>query len=312
MTRFFLITLLLLALCALWGLRPALAEATLAERNGWQRDTRFVVPKLAKPPVIDGHIDLGEWAGAAEFNAQVSQWGHNLYARQNIWYLGWDEGNLYLASRTPLAVNERPRRNARTLVGTAVMSDDTLEVWLDPKGRNAGNELASYFQSMVNALGITYFARLYPQVGAKSDNWDPHWKIAASISDQYMDIEIQMPVAGFGLTKNQAGDVWGMMLARNYMFENWNQSPMIYEFPNFGFAVNTYYPLMTLRDDSPYVKFHSPVALFNGNAYANADILNPTATAQRVKVQLTIGDGKQTLFTDEKVLELPAGSRTTR
>jgi len=177
------------------------AEATLAERDAWGRDTRFVVPKLAKAPVIDGIINPGEWAGAAMFNAQVSQGSRNFYARQNIWWLGWDDGNIYLASRTPLLPNERPKRNARTSVGTDVMFDDTLEMWLDPKGRNGGKELASYYQSMVNALGITYFARLYPSVGAKTDNWDPHWKIAVDVSDKYLDIEIRMPAEGFDLAK---------------------------------------------------------------------------------------------------------------
>lgn len=301
----------LLLMTLFTALKASAADATLAERDTWNADTRGVLPKMAHPPNCDGVIHPEEWAQAAEFSAQLSQgWGiagHHFFPRTVIWHLGWDAQNLYLASRTVLLENERPRRNARSNVGSEVMSDDTLEMWLDPKGRNAGNELASYFQGMVNTLGITYYARLYPSVGAKTDTWDPHWKIGASINDQYMDIEITMPNTGFGLAQpNKTGDTWGIMLARNFMFQNWNQSPMAYEFPNFGFAVNSYYPLMTLDDAAPYVKFRCPLELYQGKAVADADIINPGATAQRVRTLLTIGTVQSTFYKAERLMELPA------
>jgi len=286
------------------------AEATLAQRDAWHGDTRAAIPKTARPPVIDGKIAAEEWAQAAEFNAQLSQgWGtggHHFYPRSVTWHLAWDEQNLYLASRTLLLTNERPKRAARTSVGSDLMRDDTLEMWLDPKGRNAGKQLASYFQSMVNALGITYFARLYPSVGAKTDNWKPGWKIATRLTDRHMDVEIRMPAAGFDLARNARGDVWGMMLARNFMFRTWNQSAMAYEFPNFGFAVNSYYPLMSLRDDAPFVKFRYPGEIYQGKAFVNARLVNPTASPRRVRAQLTIRQGKKTIHNTVKALSLPA------
>jgi len=290
------------------------AEATLAERDAWRGDTRAVLPKVTDPPIVDGRIAPEEWAQAAEFNAQLSQgWGvsgRHLYPRSVTWYVGWDEQNLYVASRTALLENERPKRSARSNVGSDLMRDDTLEMWLDPKGRNAGKELASYFQSMVNALGITYFARLYPSVGAKTDNWNPGWKVGAAVHPGSMDIEIRMPAAGFDLARNAPGDVWGIMLARNFMFRNWNQSAMAYEFPNLGFAVNSYYPRMVLRDDAPYVKFRSPIALYRGGAYVDAELLNPTASLQRVKAQLKISDAKAAIYDSTDVLPIPAKGRT--
>lgn len=312
---FALLLLLLTSMLVSQNLASA-AEATLAERNAWHGDTRAVLPKMTTPPVIDGVIHPDEWSGAAEFNAQVSQgWGtgaRNFYPRQVIWYLGWDAGNIYLASRTPLFENERPRRQARSSVGSDLMMDDTLEMWIDPHGRNGGKELPSYYQTMVNALGVTYFARLFPSVGAKTDSWNPNWTIATHVDDKVMDIEIKMPAAGFGLSSPQkAGDVWGMMLARNFMFADWNQSPLAYEFPNFGFAVNSYYPLMTLSDNLPYVKFHSPVALYNGQAFVNADLLNPTTVSQEAKTTFKIisSDGKTTLYGKDDTLSLPAGQQ---
>lgn len=302
---------LLLSLCA----GALAAEPGPAERDGWPADTRGAVPRTTAPPTIDGTIRPDEWATAAEFNAQVSQgWGvsgHHLYPRSVTWYLAWDDENLYLASRTALLPNERPKRTARTNVGSSLMSDDTLELWLDPKGRNAGEQLASYFQTMVNALGITYFCRLYPQVGGRTEDWHPAWTVRTGVTADTMDVEIQMPVAGFALKQpNKSGDAWGMMLARNFMFETWNQSPMAYAFPNFGFAVNSYYPLMTLQDGKPFVKFRCPLALYEGKAFADATVTNPGGEPDNVTARLTIstsGEAPVTLFEREATLDLPAG-----
>ncbi len=305
-----------IATVAAWSLAGArAAEPTTAERDGWPADTRGTIPKMTQPPTLDGKIRAAEWHEASEFNAQVSQIGkHNFYPRSVIWHLGWDEQHIYLASRTPLLPNERPKRLARVPVGSTVMFDDTIELWLDPKGRNAGKEMASYFQAMVNCLGITYYCRLFPQVAARSDDWRPDWKIATSVDEKHMDIEIAMPIKDFLLEQpNRPGDVWGMNLARNFMFQNWNQSPMAYQFPGFGFAVHTAYPRMTLQAAQPYVKFHHPRALYEGRAFASAEILNPTDQPQSVKARLAITDrdGKTTLFAKEETLTIAAKGATT-
>ena len=307
--------LALLCLQALCPQRTVAAEATLEERNAWSADTRGNIPRMSRPPVIDGLIHADEWREAAEFNAQVSQSGrHHFYPRAVIWHLAWDEQTIYLASRTPLLPNERPKRRARVPVGTAVMFDDTLELWLDPKGRNEGKALASYFQTMINCLGITYHCRLFPKVAARSDDWLPDWKIATHLDEKSMDVEIAMPIKDFYLTRpNKAGDVWGMNLARNFMYRNWNQSPMAYQFPGFGFAVHTAYPVITLQDAQPYVKFQHPRALYEGKACVGAEILNPTDKPQSVKARLTIlgKDGKTTFFAREEVLAIDARASRT-
>ncbi len=291
-------------------------EASIAERSTWNADSRGTIPKMKAPPVCDGVINAGEWRDSAEFNAQVDQGaGHNFYPREVVWHIAWDESNIYIASRTVLLENEVPKRNARSSVGARVMYDDTIEMWLDPKGRNAGKELASYYQAMINAIGITYFCRLFPSVAARSDDWRPDWKIASKVHDGFLDFEIQMPIKDFALAQpNKGGDVWGMMFARNFMFENWNQSPMAYQFPSFGFAVHTFYPLMTLADKDLYVKFRNPQPLFDGKAFAGAEIINPSGAAKKASVRLAISrlgekpkDPAAQIFERKQTLEVPAG-----
>ena len=316
---------ILLVLAAACGLAMSLTppasgdEPTAADRNAWDADTRGAIPKIRTPPVLDGVIHADEWRESAEFSAQLDQGaGHNLYPREVIWHLAWDDTNIFVASRTVLLANEVPKRNARSSVGSQVMLDDTLEMWLDPKGRNSGTELPSYFQSMINAIGITYFCRLFPSVAARSDDWRPDWKIASKTHDGLLDFEIQMPIKDFALTEpNKAGDDWGMMLARNFMFENWNQSPMAYAFPGFGFAVHTFYPRMTLGDGDLYVKFRDPQPLFDGKAFAGAEVINPSGAAKKASVRLAISklgqkpdDRPTQIFERTEAIEIPLKGAT--
>jgi len=306
--------LLLLLLLPLIG---AVAEPTPAERESWHGDLRGVIPRMPVAPTVDGLINDDEWHYAAEFNTQVSQYspsplnGRSFYPRQVIWYLGWDDENLYLASKTPLRENERPRWQARTSIGSAVMFDDTIEVWLDPKGRNEGKEMASYFQSMINGVGVTYFSRLYPSVAARSDNWRPRWTIATNSEHGYFGIEVKMPIADFAVLRNRPGDLWGILPARNFRAYDYNQSPVPFEFPGAGFSVNRYYPLMTLSDSLPFVKFRCPLPLYDGKAYAGALLLNPGKQLSRLRARLTISDekGSTVVYSGEKVLEVPAGGQ---
>ncbi|HUU22555.1 MAG TPA: glycoside hydrolase domain-containing protein, partial [Phycisphaerae bacterium] len=288
-------------------------EATPAQRNDWNADTRSVLPKLAAPPVIDGVINDQEWAGAAGFNAQVSQSdAHVLYPRAVAWYVAWDDENLYVASRTPLLKNERPKRKARSRIGQTIMMDDSVELWIDPKGRNAGPQVASHFQGIVTSLGITYHSRLFPKIGARTSAHDPAWQVGARADAKHMDVEVRMPVKGFDQPRpNRPGDVWGMMLARNFMAHAWNQSPLAYAMPNFGFGVETYYPRMTLGDGKCFVRFRSPVrGLYTGKAFADAEIVNPTGRARKVRVRLNVRDAaKQARFDSAQTLTVPARGR---
>ncbi len=281
-------------------------------RDAWPADTRGVIPRLAKPPTIDGVIDPAEWAGACEMDAQVSQGAaHAFLPRSVTWYLGWDATNLYLACRSPLAPNERVKRVARQPVGSTVMMDDSIELWLDPRGRNEGEHLASYVQAMVNALGITYYKQTFPKIGAINNAWKPDWRIACKLAPDFSAVtwELAMPASSFDLPQpNRAGDPWGLMLARNFMYQAWDQSAMAWRFPGFGFSVNSDYPVFTLADGAPVVKFHSPLPIMRGRAYADVDILNPAAVPVTLSVTfgITAADGKS-VFEKQVAVTVPAG-----
>lgn len=62
---------------------------------------RVAVPYMRTPPVIDGHLEPGEWKNAAavtgaapEKVAGLEVEGDAVSYRQSVFWLGWDERNL--------------------------------------------------------------------------------------------------------------------------------------------------------------------------------------------------------------------------
>ena len=293
----------------------ARAKSPVGERDGWPGDTRADIPYVAVPPVIDGKIGVEEWKDAATFDAQISQNESRVFlARPVTWYLAWDADHLYVACRSPLLEKgERVKRVARQPVGSTVMMDDSMEVWLDPRGRNEGEELASYFQAVINALGITYFKQTYPKIGAINNTWKPDWKIASQVAPDYSEVtwEVAIPRESLHLAEpNRAGDTWGLMLARNFMYRTWNQSALAWQFPGFGFSVNSSYPLFTLTESAPFVRAENPLPIMQGRAFAAFDLVNPGTKTAELSVNFRILDkvGKS-LFEKEAKVSVQPGDR---
>src|SRR5690348_14109559 len=62
------------------------------------------IPKLTKAPVIDGVLDPTEWRGAAAVTGFPNLNGELSLPQflQPLWYLAYDDQNLYLAFRYPV------------------------------------------------------------------------------------------------------------------------------------------------------------------------------------------------------------------
>jgi hypothetical protein len=85
----------------------------------------FAVPKMAKPPVVDGAIDPAEWKEALAIGGLASQnpCGNQFIMRPTTYYLAWDADNLYVACRTWIMPGYKPRVSGRA-PGTATAFDD--------------------------------------------------------------------------------------------------------------------------------------------------------------------------------------------
>jgi hypothetical protein len=66
----------------------------------------LTIPKLANAPSIDGRMAPGEWDDAAGMSGIVSQLDGFAHPRQAVFFVAYDDENLYLAQRSTVFPEE--------------------------------------------------------------------------------------------------------------------------------------------------------------------------------------------------------------
>ena len=95
------------------------------------------VPKLARPPVIDGKLDPEQWKGAAAVTA-FPNLGSGMSLPQflqPVWYVAYDDNNFYLAFHYPVypqgtlrAVGKTQPEAQEQVAGKLIRWDDHSEI----------------------------------------------------------------------------------------------------------------------------------------------------------------------------------------
>jgi len=116
------------------------AEAMAAWTSPVPQDklATFVVPKMTKPPTIDGTIDPVEWREAVAISGVGQCVSAQLLARPTTYFLAWDEGHLYMAMRVWVKPGYKPNVGGR-LPGSAETFDDGGEFHFQPMGKNVAS-----------------------------------------------------------------------------------------------------------------------------------------------------------------------------
>ena len=181
----------------------------------------FAVPKMAKPPVVDGTIDPAEWKEALAIGGLASQnpGGNQLIMRPTTYFLAWDADNLYVACRTWIMPDYKPRVSGRA-PGTANAFDDGMEFNLRPMGKNvpegATDNSYKFFITCFGSDGD--LGRV--SVGQIFRNWRPRFKTAVRLTEagsapkggRWWEAEVVMPAKDFELVgPNRAGDTLSLI-----------------------------------------------------------------------------------------------------
>lgn len=161
-----------------------------------------------KPPVIDGSVSDGEWAGASratDFIQYEPQRGEPSPFRTEALVL-YDDRNLYVAFR---AYDDRPIAAQLTGRDADLYADDAVVVLLD-----SAHDRQSAFYFMTNALGTQADGRIGDDGRMRDTSWDAPWDSAALRSAEGWTAEMRIP---FSSIKYTAGDdvTWGLNLGRS-------------------------------------------------------------------------------------------------
>ena len=179
------------------------------------------LPLMKTPPQIDGVIDEQEWAGAARSIGFIGHETRVATPRAGVLWVGCDGQQLYIAMKTEmhpdgklLAATEPDGK--RDLIGA--FNDDSIELVLDPKrGRKQGDR--TYYHLITNPNGALYDLALNPD--NPQNPVDFTWRIEGwtyknQVKDGWWHIEVAIPLATMGATKDDLKGPWGIRIARNW------------------------------------------------------------------------------------------------
>lgn len=260
------------------------------------------IPRLSRPPTIDGAIDPEEWKEAVAVSGVGAFPKHTLIPRPTTFFLGWDEGHLYFAARAYLRPGYKPNVPAGRSQGLAYVWDDGMELGWWPMGRNVpADKKKDSFKHFLNCLGFVGDCSRN-SLGQQFKNWNPRFDVKTRITTpdtapnggSWWELELLATPEDFELAgDHQAGDPWRLMLAFNHLpCGPWNQSRI----PCIGPFLDPYgYTLATLVENTPSVQMTMD-SLQNlatdGTASMVLKAHNPTArpVALDVKVEVTRGD----------------------
>jgi len=186
-------------------------------KNLYSNDPYMVIPKTARPPVIDGKLADGEWDGAAKITGFVNG-SIYLVDTQPFFYVTYDDKNLYVAYQGPIPERVKANLHTEALHGlvqqsktefdTNVDADDSVEVVIVPKYPED-----TWYRYLSNNLNTHYDFRVAPGMDIKLD-WNPAWKSATSISIEEWVMEMLIPLDSTYAPVPETGTVWGMNFRR--------------------------------------------------------------------------------------------------
>jgi hypothetical protein len=177
----------------------------------------LTIPRLKKPPVIDGNFNEDEWKSAAAISGFVQLGDKYISTRQTTVYLGYDQERLYIAWVTP--------QTGRIVMGSSkpntapTSRTDAIEFWAVPSS-NQNTALQFYGMPAGGYLQLTH--------GSKTKN-SPNWdyksgvkgisRLVAGIEtfDTHLWVaELSVPLADIGISGNAEGQTAKMNFCRVY------------------------------------------------------------------------------------------------
>ena len=176
------------------------------------------IPKLARPPVIDGKIDPEEWKGAAAITGFPNLNGEMSLPQflQPVWYLAYDEQNLYLAFHYPVYPKGSLRAATKSkadkqAAGEAILWDDHTEIEICTTGR--AKAVSSYFFKFItNPWDVVIDQKVRWSIGQMGFEYDTGATAKSLFTADYWDQEIAIPLRDLDVTKINDGDRWVMQI----------------------------------------------------------------------------------------------------
>ena len=262
----------------------------------WAAETpQLRIPKIGKPPVLDGKLAPGEWDGAAAVTGFIGangQAGGKLCAPDATIYLAHDGEYIYIAVRTELLPGTVPSRTYRRRDEPVYMDSSQVEIWLSPPVE--GPDIT--FQTILNAYGAIFDMRSVPSLGAETTGWNGAWETANRFERGKDWIsEMRVPFRSFDNAACDPARSWGGLVAVAWPQRSWPYTGGWYK----NFQNHARY---TFAADGNCAQLLSMSKLFENTLAPELKLVNAGDKAGEFTVSFAVGDVTKT----EKVT-VPAG-----
>ncbi len=296
-----------------------LAAAALSAPAGEADSKRILrIPKMVRPPVLDGTINEQEWVGASAFTgfsplAERDQYPADM---KRIVYLGYDDKNLYLAMHytvpqgMPISAttkNQFDRDNENRLIFS-----DHLEIQISPQTLDRGR---------VNQAGVGFYKIIVNPYDVFSDYWynngtpgnEAAWSSGATVKSRVdkdvWQLEMAIPITGTmkGLDGNMISNADGLELVMQLAPANFCIG---YGFGSWVSGGWDKFYQVTLDPLAPAMQFLGTGELIQGGL--DLSVRMRGQKGQKARVGVTVFDtGNQAVFQDAKTLALSSDAWRT-
>ncbi len=255
---------------------------------------KLVVPKCAKPPVMDGNIEKAEWQCTAAITGFVLfGGGSKLDPRQVIAYITYDDTNLYLAFELPIyPKGAKLLANLSTRDVGGWRGDDIVEILLDPFAGKHRNE-DSYFQFMGNSKGAILFDQAEtPGLGLYNRlEWNGRWTFRNKVLPDRWHAELSIPLKDLGINGIKDGAKWLAHFSRTWGAKvDWTTlSPTANALNVPGNGAE-----LIFQSQAPAARLLSVGPLLNGRFGASGEVINGGDAERQITIEAwATSDDKQ-------------------
>jgi hypothetical protein len=261
----------------------------------WAADC--VVPLFARPPVIDGKAEAGEWSRAALFTG--FQWQGVLEQRRVRGYVGATQTHLYVAIVSQLPdegqlVTQLDRDSLKAV------HDDSVEVYVCP---TPDAEKRVDYQFLENAKGFGGYN--IHQMGGDSENvaWKGDWQQANGMHDGEWHFECAIPIASMARNRVATDGEWRINLTRNWK-NPWTWSSLAGAYAQGGLRFRF------VRDGAPTVAYRVTSDPFLAGFTGQLALTNPGTGALPLRASMVLERNRMPALRVEKELNLAPDSST--
>lgn len=231
----------------------------------------MTLPRVARPPQIDGMVAADEYSFGATGFMELRSGAYATEERQTKYWLAYDNDGIYLAVDTPVMAEHQAKKSQRD---DPVYTDDCIELYL------AVNPTTPvYYQFVINSAGGLFDAK----------EMNPFWNAKqishkSLISNHRWTMEVAIPFVSLGVPTPGNGETWKMTICRSFTYPEATYTSIS---PLQGTYHNpAKWNILRFQENAPWFKLSSLGDLALGKLDFSAHMWNPIA--QPVPIQTTL------------------------